>query len=1559
MKKITLLAATGAALICSALPLTALTPGNHNALGKSPVMGSFSTPPTQEQLDKEAKVKEASLSEKRKAPSVKPENGTPLPRIIASVYDYESNTIGMYLLPEVSGGEMTKLSDVSSYYGGSDFGNLFYACHDGRYEDYWDTDYDPHGHRIQAYDKETWQPVGNEVTFPDYRSSDLAINPSTGLGYAFCDYGSMMYHLYELNLQDGSYTDLSGNLTIMPEESSRALAFNAEGVLYGVTRDGKFGAIDMTTGKNASTFDLGISPGDSRHGWTAAFNPEDGNLLFFYNGNNATTGDVEKSILYSVNPANGEIHPLAEFEGKCITSMFISEIPVADNAPGQVSDASLSFTDGNLSGKVSFTMPTKLHDGSAASGTMEWAVSADGSQLAAGSAEAGAAVSADVTLPAAGKHTFSICASNAAGTGKVSRISSWVGPDIPKAPANVKVKFTEEKNLFEVSWDAVTEGANGGYVDPSAVRYTVTRNPGNVVVTENSSLLSLSETYAPSGIESITYSVTALQGDAASEAGVSNAVVTGTLSLPYEMKVYADGNYHYSRDWSVIDANGDDNTWKDDYQKVRYSYSTDVAADDWLISPPIQGYAGCKYKVTLTASAYGFSYPSSSPERLEVKMGDGASVKDMTKTLVEPTDIDQIPSEPRVIEFDAVPDKDGRFFIGIHAVSDANMWHLDIHNVTISAPVSEDAPAAVTDLTVTADPSGALKATGSGKAPALTSKGNRLPSISKIEILRDGSTVATVEDVTPGATFTFEDNEFAEAGLASYTAVAYNGDLAGDICEPVAAFIGFNTPGEVTGLTISETENEGEVKVSWEAPLTDSDGFPAKGSHTYTVEVFPDNAYYHGNITYGDIEGTEFTFKPTFKDDRDHGFVYVKVRAVNEAGTGFYAESENIPVGKCCALPFGESFPNYTLEHPWGDGESNGPHIGSITDDERAIALQQFNGWNRMMDRSFNSSEGSQDGDNGFAGMFGWSFVEDEEGNMHNEWNELLSPKISLEGSTHPVLTFYTYNWLNENGKDFNELSIEVVCDGKREQARNIIIGDLGETQGWEFVAVDLSAYAGKTISLIFKGTVKSHEDMGYNWILIDNLDITSTPDTDLAIDGFSAPVQAKPGEEFTLKARVTNVGSKDVTGAKAILLKNGETVAEQELPALAFSSSRMISFTQALTVNDPIGNKFSIRLSAPGDENADNDETETLTVGRNLQLLPEPRNPRLTEGHTFEWDAPDMTLLDPAPFTDDFESYGDTEATGLFSTEAGEWVLVDVDQAPIGGIISASTQQMIELPGIPTHSKQSWWVQSRLCEDFNNDYFGYSGLQYLANMYVVNDEFNRAVQQDDWAISPLLCGKEQMISLMARSYDRYTPETIEFYWSDGSTDPADFTLIQRHEAISGDWTQYVFVVPEGARRFAIRGCSYAEYGTNQTFIDDVTFVPAAGDPLQLTLTGYNVYNGNTLLNAKPINALKSVLEDFSDKNSYSVSAVYDKGESRAVKLDTSGIGSVAPGSLTIRAMKGKVLISGLDNGRYDIVSTSGIIVACGTASGSVSIDLPAGTYIVKTAEKTCKVIVK
>ncbi len=127
----------------TAIPAMAFLSVNRNALGNSPVISKeFSKPPAETETPKGVDLKSSEPEDPQKVPvrALSAPEGIELPPIIASVYDYQTGTIGMYSLPEVSGGDMERVSDISSYYGGSLHGNLYYACHDGRYEDYWETD---------------------------------------------------------------------------------------------------------------------------------------------------------------------------------------------------------------------------------------------------------------------------------------------------------------------------------------------------------------------------------------------------------------------------------------------------------------------------------------------------------------------------------------------------------------------------------------------------------------------------------------------------------------------------------------------------------------------------------------------------------------------------------------------------------------------------------------------------------------------------------------------------------------------------------------------------------------------------------------------------------------------------------------------------------------------------------------------------------------------------------------------------------------------------------------------------------------------------------------------------------------------------------------------------------------------------------------------------------------------------------------------------------------------------------------------------------------------------
>jgi hypothetical protein len=145
--------------------------------------------------------------------------------------------------------------------------------------------------------------------------------------------------------------------------------------------------------------------------------------------------------------------------------------------------------------------------------------------------DSGKAMTYDDTVAVAGNYTYSIVSYFGNNAGEAATTSLWVGKDTPAAPKNVVA--TAANGVATITWDAVTEGVNGGYVDATAVTYNVTRNgegvatglPGTTYTEDGASL----------DLASYVYKVTAVYDGQESDATATDAVVLGgALNLPYE-----------------------------------------------------------------------------------------------------------------------------------------------------------------------------------------------------------------------------------------------------------------------------------------------------------------------------------------------------------------------------------------------------------------------------------------------------------------------------------------------------------------------------------------------------------------------------------------------------------------------------------------------------------------------------------------------------------------------------------------------------------------------------------------------------------------------------------------------------------------------------------------------------------------------------------------------------------------------------------------------------------------------------------------------------------------
>ncbi len=292
------------------------------------------------------------------------------------------------------------------------------------------------------------------------------------------------------------------------------------------------------------------------------------------------------------------------------------------------------------------------------------------------------------------------------------------------------------------------------------------------------------------------------------------------------------------------------------------------------------------------------------------------------------------------------------------------------------------------------------------------------------------------------------------------------------------------------------------------------------------------------------------------------------------------------------------------------------------------------------------------------------------------------------------------------------------------------------------------------------------------------------------------------------------------------------------------------------------------------------------------------------------------MSTLLPDPATESFEN---AESFAINSVEG--WSFIDADGAPTWKLSNKT---------FPNEGLEMAYIVFDDTHEFADEYLtANTGHKYLACMSakVYEPEHN-----DDWLISPLLCGASQQISFFAKSYTtQYGYELVEVYYSLGGKEVDDFVKVGHTIEVPEGWTRYTVDLPEDALYFAIR-CISADRCA--LMIDDITYIPDAELP-DLGLKGYNIYRDGVKLNDSPV-ATKSYSDIISDgePHRYGVTVVYDRGESaisNIIDVETSGLGNV--------------LYDNASPQPGDVYDLRGIKVISNATPRQVSA-LPAGIYI-------------
>lgn len=822
--------------------------------------------------------------------------------------------------------------------------------------------------------------------------------------------------------------------------------------------------------------------------------------------------------------------------------------------------------------------------------------------------------------------------------------------------------------------------------------------------------------------------------------------------------------------FQVIDANDDEKTWKwSESYGTYYSYSSSLAADDYLVSAPVKFEAGKNYRVVVTANCADAGYP----EAFRVLVGKEATVAGLNTLIADTTWVATEEAESNEAEFTAT--EDGTYYVAIQAVSPANMWRLNISSLAIEKGAEPTAPAAVTEFAAVAGEKGALEVNVSFNAPAKAVNGTDLTDNLTINVLRDGEVVKTFEAAAPGSSLNWKDENVEQSKTYVYQVVASNASGAGLKSDKVSVYVGFDVPADLANLTA--TDNATSIKFAWDkvGEVGATGGYVNPAAVDYEVwSLKIVETMFGQSLDYDQLLASE-TDKDNYvlAENTDEGvqdYKYWAVQPVNVAGVGTPAVASML-VGAPYTLPFFESFTGSAFHYIWDYSSNAGIFVSEESSDDDAVALQLT--------------------------------ALDEPGTV-----DIFTGKVSLKNAANPTLLFdvksATVSKINVIGSVEGGAFTAIQADAPVTSEYTTIKVPLNDLQDARFVQLGFRAdFANPTIEDI---DLETYEYV-YTWgdlLTIDNIRIVDLYEHDVEV-ALNAPASVVAGSAAKLQVKVSNNAENAANGFTLKL-----TAGEKEIYNKTFNealkpfSSIDVEAAFETTVFDEAGDvTLTAEVVYENDLNPDNNADEAVitvkepTATAPSNLVAEQTAEQAEKGEvTLTWTAPAEGAAQEV--TEDFTAYENgANETGL----VGEWTLVNAN-----GKTKGSLFQDLELAN--DGLAKAWQVFNPEAYGITNPSFngpnGSLSESYLISGY--NLEGQTYPDNDDWLISPVLTGIAQEISFDISALDvQYGPSSYEVLASSTDTELASFTKVAGAELTTAGWGKVTAQLPEGTKFFAIR----------------------------------------------------------------------------------------------------------------------------------------------------------
>lgn len=1330
------------------------------------------------------------------------------------------------------------------------------------------------------YDVNTWK----VVKYDDLRDNAMiavsaTYDQTSGKVYG-CFYTS---DLKGLTIGTVDYDKAEREVLCPTDLTFLVMAADKYGRLYGIDKKADLYRIDKKTGAQTKIGNTGVTIG--AYYQSAAFDFKTNKLYW------ASASDSEENnVLYEVSVNTGQATEIKEFpDNEQLVCLYIPQT-VDKKAPQVVSDIELNFTDASTTGAVKFKLPTKAVDNSALSENLEYFILVDGDTLKTGTAAPGAIVNENVTV-VGGKTLFVIFAKNNAGESKRTVEKKWIGRDIPLQPENIKLTL-DTKSKLTLTWTAPTKGKNGGYVNPSDLRYKIVRYPDEVVVADSHVGTTFSEEITSRKLTAYYYKVSAVNEGYTGEEIVSNKVLVGDpLEAPYVEEF--DGQPAFDL-FTVFDANKDGRTWvmnKVD-NMVYNQFNTVRDADDWLISPPIHLNNDRQYFFSFVVQ----STNKLNTERISASLGNGTVINDSYKVIVPDTSF----HGPDAVTLSTLVsvEKDSIYNFAFHATSPSNQGYLFLHKITVTEGPRYSAPDSITDYTLTAGAEGDLSAELKFRTPTKDLKGKDVGTLTKVEILRNGKLIHTIENPAKGAMLTYKDKSDDIAnGFNKYTVVVSNASGAGRVVER-DVYIGYDLPRAPQNIKLVDNF-DGTALLSWDSPGIKgvNDGYVDESELTYNVFSVQGESVstFRTGVTERSLDITDVP------QTGEQSLFYFLLKASSSVGESKIGRSPWIIAGSPYTLPFHEGFPGGNIENGFWTRDKAGKNNIEIV------------------------NETSSDNDGGCL-----KFLADKCG----ESASISSGKIDLAQANNPNLLFSYYA---VPGKD-NVIQVEISKDGNAPQVVSTInYKDLEGDEGWRIKKVDLNNFKGaRFIILTLRGIDNNQKPTA---ILIDDINVRNNFDYNLDAR-LTAPKQVTAGQSAQCLVTVRNIGDKAADDYTIDLYANNKIVATLRGETLAPEASKTFTMLYKSKVTDPEVSK--LKAVVVFDKDMDKTDNTSQTLDINLKASDLPAINDLTSHVdeagdivTLTWTAPDTKVSET---TEDFEGFKAFEINDL-----SPWT-VEGDRERKTSVWEDFTFPHAGEPFpfiVFNPSEITEYDLSRWCTP-------HSGKQFLASITNYSAKGNNA-----WLISPSLSGKKQTIRFWAKSFDGY--ESIEVRCSKTTADTVSLNnVLMTENKIRNKWKEYQVELPEGTKYFAIRVTSKFQ---QMLMLDDITYESGVG-----TIIGFNIYrDGQNIATVDAQTTIfKDNTADKGNHN-YTVTVIYDEGESR-MSNSVSAVTSLkdnAKAETIVRTIPGHIVISNSSGQEVAVFAANGKQVFSGSGQQNLLIPMMRNTYVVKVGNKVYNVLVR